>query len=72
MALRNSREPYNAGTFDVSFEFPTNCKVMVDAAIWLLSLANQLACAARRSASILKTGQVSPPCEPVSRRGLGF
>jgi hypothetical protein len=42
LALRNSGGPHGAGIFDVSLRFPTNCKVMVDAAIRLLSLANQL------------------------------
>jgi hypothetical protein len=47
-ALRNSCGPHAAGTFEVTFEFPTGCKVMVDAAIRLLSLANQLASTTRR------------------------
>jgi hypothetical protein len=47
-ALRNSCGPHDANTFQVSFEFPTNCKVMVDAAIRLLSLVNQLASTTRR------------------------
>jgi hypothetical protein len=47
-ALRHSCGPHDAGTFQVNFEFPTNCKVMVDAAIRLLSLVNQLASTTRR------------------------
>lgn len=47
-ALRNSCGPHDAATFEVNFEFPTNCKVMVDAAIRLLSLANQLVSTTRR------------------------
>jgi hypothetical protein len=47
-ALRDSSGPHNAGSLDVNFEFPTNCKVMVDAAIRLLSLANQLTSTTRR------------------------
>jgi hypothetical protein len=47
-ALRNSCAPHGVGTFEVNFEFPTNCKVMVDAAIRLLSLVNQLASTTRR------------------------
>ena len=47
-ALRNSRGPHDADTFEVNFEFPANCKVMVDAAIRVLSLANQLASTTRR------------------------
>ncbi len=46
-ALRNSCGPHAPGTFQVKFEFPTNCKMMVDAAIRLLSLANQLAATTR-------------------------
>jgi hypothetical protein len=47
-ALRASPGPHDASTFEISFEFPTNCKIMVDAAIRLLSLANQLASTTRR------------------------
>jgi hypothetical protein len=47
-ALRNSCGPHDGGTFEVSFEFPTNCKVMVDVAIRLLSLVNQLVSSTRR------------------------
>jgi hypothetical protein len=47
-ALRNSCGPHDRGTFEVTFEFPAGCKVMVDAAIRLLSLVNQLASATRR------------------------
>jgi hypothetical protein len=47
-ALRASPGPHDAATFEVTLEFPTNCKVMVDAAIRLLSLANQLASTTRR------------------------
>jgi hypothetical protein len=47
-ALRDSPGPHEAATFDVNFEFPTNCKIMVDAAVRLLSLANQLTHATRR------------------------
>lgn len=47
-ALKNSRGPHDAETFEVGFEFPTNCKVMVDVAIRLLSLVNQLASATKR------------------------
>jgi hypothetical protein len=42
LALRNCGGPHGTGIFDVSFRFPTNCKTMVDAAIRLLSLTNQL------------------------------
>jgi hypothetical protein len=47
-ALRNSCGPHDPNTFEVGFTFPTCCKVMVDAAIRLLSRANQLASTTRR------------------------
>jgi hypothetical protein len=47
-ALKHSGGPHDAGTFEVEFEFPTNCKVMVDVAIRLLSLVNQLISATKR------------------------
>jgi hypothetical protein len=47
-ALRHSSGPHDANSFEVSFEFPLGCKVMVDAAIRLLSLVNQLASTTRR------------------------
>jgi hypothetical protein len=47
-ALRNSAGPHASGIFEVVFEFPVNCKVMVDVAIRLLSLSNQLALSTRR------------------------
>jgi hypothetical protein len=47
-ALRNSCGPHDPNTFEVSFTFPAGCKVMVDAAIRLLSLVNQLASTTRR------------------------
>lgn len=47
-ALKNSRGPHDVGTFEVGFEFPTGCKVMVDVAIRLLSLVNQLVSATKR------------------------
>jgi hypothetical protein len=48
VALRNCCGPHAAGTFEVNFEFPAGCKVMVDAAIRLLSLVNQLVSTTRR------------------------
>ena len=47
-ALRNSCGPHDQGAFEVAFEFPAGCKVMVDAAIRLPSLVNQLASTTRR------------------------
>jgi len=56
-ALRSSCGPHDARSFEVSFEFPTNCKVMVDAAIRLLALANQLASTTRRVRMIFAEGE---------------
>jgi hypothetical protein len=47
-ALRNSGGPHQLEFPEVTFEFPTGCKVMVDTAIRLLSLVNQLAFTTRR------------------------
>jgi hypothetical protein len=41
-SLKNSSGPHDGETFEVGFEFPTNCKVMADVAIRLLSLVHQL------------------------------
>ena len=40
LALRSSGGPHESRDAIVLFIFPTNCKIMVDAAIRLLSLAN--------------------------------
>jgi hypothetical protein len=47
-ALRHSCGPHDPSNNEVAFEFPTGCKIMVDSAIRLLSLANQLASATKR------------------------
>ncbi len=47
-ALRESCGPHAPGTTRVCLEFPVGCRVMVDAAIRILSLANQLAHTTRR------------------------
>jgi hypothetical protein len=47
-ALRHSCGPHEPGTYSVVFDFPVGCKIMVDAAIRLLSLVNQLASTTRR------------------------
>lgn len=46
-ALLSSCGPHDAGTYQVIFEFPVGCKIMVDAATRLLSLINQLASTTR-------------------------
>lgn len=47
-AFRNSCGSNSGDMFGVTFEFPVGCKVMVDTAIRLLSLANQLAFTTQR------------------------
>jgi hypothetical protein len=47
-ALRNSVGPHAPQVLEVRFLIPAGCKIMVDAAIRLLSLANQLALTTRR------------------------
>lgn len=47
-ALRDSCGPHASTTLDVTFIVPVGCKIMVDGAIRLLSLANQLAVSTRR------------------------
>ncbi|TAM43566.1 MAG: ATP-binding protein [Gammaproteobacteria bacterium] len=42
MALQRSSGPHQPDVREVVFKFPIGCKVMVDAAVRLLSLANQL------------------------------
>lgn len=40
--------PHETASATVEFVFPINCKVMIDAAVRLLSLVNQLECCSRR------------------------
>jgi hypothetical protein len=47
-ALRTSCGPHTHDTSEIVFNFPIGCKIMVDGAIRLLSLANQLAFSTRR------------------------
>lgn len=47
-ALRRSCGPHAPETYQVTFKFRTGCKIMVDTAIRLLSLANQLIFTTRR------------------------
>jgi len=41
-ALRSGCEPHGAGVYEVIFLFPTGCKIMVDTAVRMLSLLDQL------------------------------
>jgi hypothetical protein len=47
-ALRHSQGPHAPDVASVNFVFPVDCKVMVDGAVRLLSLVNQLAASTRR------------------------
>jgi hypothetical protein len=46
--LRAGVAPHGAGVYEVLFVFPTGCKIMVDAAVRLLSLLNQFDFCTRR------------------------
>lgn len=47
-AMRAGGGPHNPSSYEVTIRFPHGCKVMLEAAIRLLSLANQLDFSARR------------------------
>jgi hypothetical protein len=47
-ALRESCGPHDSRMHDVVFHFPVGCKIMIDGAIRLLSLTNQLVLSTRR------------------------
>ena len=47
--MRASCGPHAPNSHDVVFEIPADCKIMIDGAIRLLSLANQLASTTRRT-----------------------
>lgn len=47
-SLRSGCAPHGNDVFEVHFRFPTGCKIMVDSAVRLLSLFNQLNYATRR------------------------
>ncbi|MDD5409814.1 MAG: ATP-binding protein [Methylobacter sp.] len=46
--LRSSCAPHGPGVYEVLFRFPTGCRIMVDSAVRLLSLINQLSLSMRR------------------------
>jgi len=57
-ALRRSHaSPHDSGVYSILVEFPTKCKVMVDAAIRLLSLINQLDHCAKRVRLAFEEGE---------------
>jgi hypothetical protein len=56
-ALKDSCGPHNSNTHEVTFSFPVGCKIMVDGAIRLLSLANQLVATTRRVHMLFDEGE---------------
>lgn len=48
MAVRTSGDPHGSNVYQVIIRLPVGCKMMIDAAIRLLALANQLAFTTRR------------------------
>ncbi len=56
-AIQRAGAPHDSTVFDVSFRFPVGSKLMIDAAIRLLSLANQLALSCRRVRLIFDEGE---------------
>ena len=47
-ALHNGGDAHGSNVYGVTVRFPPGCKMMIDAAVRLLSLANQLAYTTRR------------------------
>ena len=58
VALLESYGPFSIGIYEVSFRFPTGCRIMVDCAIRILSLANQLVRSTRRVRMFFEEGDV--------------
>lgn len=56
-ALRASYGPHDPNTHEVTFHFPVGCKIMIDGAIRLLSLANQLVASTRRVHMTFEEGE---------------
>jgi len=56
-AFRACGGPHQATAYVVKINFPTGCKVMVDAAVRLLSLANQLIASTRQVEMIFEQGE---------------
>ena len=57
-AIRRGDDPHGPNIFDVGIRFPAGCKMMTDATIRLLSLANQLALTTRRVRLDFDDGEV--------------
>jgi hypothetical protein len=56
-AIRAGGNPHGQGVYTVLIRFPSGCKLMIDAAIRLLSLSNQLAFSTRRIRLEFEEGQ---------------
>lgn len=57
MAVQRGGYPHGPETYDVEFRFPVGSKLMIDAAIRILSLANQLAATSRRVRLVFEEGE---------------
>ena len=57
-ALLASCGPHAPSSHDIVFEIPADCKIMIDSAIRLLSLANQLVSTTRRTRLRFEEGEV--------------
>ncbi len=57
VALRDSHGPHAQDSHDIVFEIPADCKIMIDGAVRLLSLANQLASTTRRTRLRFEEGE---------------
>ena len=55
--LQGGCEPHGADVYEVLFVFPTGCKIMVDTAVRLLSLFNQLDYCTRRVCLDFEAGE---------------
>jgi hypothetical protein len=56
-AIRTAGAPHGSEVYEVEFRFPVGSKVMIDAAIRILSLSNQLAFTTRRVRLIFDEGE---------------
>lgn len=57
MAVQHGGHPHGPETYDVEFRFPVGSQLMIDAAIRMLSLANQLAATSRRVRFVFDEGE---------------
>jgi hypothetical protein len=56
-ALRSCPSPHESGDSEITFFFPLGCKIMIDAALRLLSLVNQLDLCGKRVCLYFEEGQ---------------